>query len=252
MINRLLLRLFVIVLLSGPVFAQIKRGSCNEYRGTIAKNTEIGLALYARDQSLVGSYFYKKDLKDIELSGKYISARDISLRDTDPKNESRFQLHFAEHSPKFETASPLQAEVLEGTWTSADGKTSYPVYLQLDHECVPPGNQRYGPAGASSDALVERNARAFYDAVVGGKPEVAKSYVAYPATYFDDGKRKQISNSADFLKLYEKIFTPSFVAEIAKGIPHHMSVNEQGIMIADGKVWFDADGKAKHFNNQVQ
>ena len=252
MINRFLLRLSVMVLLSEPAFAQIKNGSCNEYRGTIAKDTEIGLTLYARDQSLAGSYFYKKDLKDIELSGKYTSARDISLRDTDPNNQSQFQLHFAEYSPKFDSASPLEAEVLEGTWTSADGKTSYPVYLQLDHECVPAGTKRYGPAGASSDAVVEKNARAFYDAVVGQNPELAKSYVAYPATYFDGGKRKQISNSAEFLKLYEKIFTPSFVAEIAKGIPHHMFVNEQGIMIADGKVWFDADGKAKHFNNQVQ
>ena len=233
---------------------QIKSGSCNEYRGTMGKNMEIGLALYAQNENLQGSYFYKKNLKDIALSGKYTSARDISLRESDSRGESRdeFQLHFAAHSSQFETDEPLQAELLQGMWTSADGKTSYPVSLQLDHACVAPGKKRYEAAGASSDAVVEKNAQAFYDAVVSGKPELAAQFVAYPATYFAGGKRKDISNSAEFLTLYGQLFTPAFVAEIAKGIPHHMFVNAQGIMIADGKVWFDADGKAKHFNNQVQ
>ncbi len=258
MIHRLALPLLVPgiggLLFSQPISAQIRSGSCNEYRGTIGEHTEIGLALYAGNGSLQGSYFYKKDLKDITLAGKFTSARDISLTGTDSAGQSHgeFQLHFAEHRREYETTKSLEAEVLEGKWTSADRKTSDPVYLQLDHECVPPGQKRYESAGASSDELVERNAQAFYDAVVGGKPERAARYVAYPATYFEGGKRKQISNPAEFLKLYKKIFTPTYVAEIAKGIAHHMFVSAQGIMIADGKVWFDADGKAKHFNNQVQ
>ncbi len=70
--------------------------------------------------------------------------------------------------------------------------------------------------------------------------------------YFLGGKRVSIGNSAEFLKDYDQIFTAAFVAQIAKGIPHHMFANAQGIMLADGAVWFDAEGKAKHFNNQLQ
>ncbi|HMD43305.1 MAG TPA: hypothetical protein VKH45_09535 [Candidatus Acidoferrum sp.] len=237
-----------------PIYAQLKSGTCNEYRGTLGKSTQIGMSLYAKDQELAGSYFYKKNLMDIPLAGKYTAARDISLFETDSANQPRgvFELQFPEHDPHFQTADSLQAEVLQGKWTSTDGKGSYPVYLQLDHQCVPPGQSRYGAAGATSDADVEKNAQAFYAAVVAGDRASAAKYVAYPATYFDRGKEIKISSSAEFLKVYDQIFTPALIAQIAKSIPHHMFVNTQGIMIADGKVWFDADGKARQFNNQAQ
>jgi hypothetical protein len=242
------------LLASSAIFAQLKSGSCNEYRGTMGKNTQIGMSLYDKDQELAGSYFYKKNLKDILLTGKYTAARDISLVESDPANQPRgtFRLQFAEYDAHYQTAELLQAEVLLGKWTSADGKTSYPVYLQLDHECSAPGQSRYAVAGATSDEVVEKNAQAFYDAVVAGNRPAAAKCVSYPATYFDGGKRKKITNSSEFLKVYDQIFTSAFVAEIANGVPHHMFVNSQGIMIADGKVWFDADGKAKHFINQAQ
>ncbi len=237
-----------------PIFAQLKSGSCNEYRGTLGKNTQIGMSLYADDQELQGSYFYKNNLKDIPLRGKYTGDRDISLMETDKANHPRgtFQLHFAEHDSYFQTVNPLQAEVLQGEWIGTDGKTTYPVYLQLDHECVVSGQSRYAAAGAASDQLVEKNVQAFYEAVMTGNRSGVAKYVSYPATYFAGAKQEQITDSAALLNVYDRIFTPAFVAQIAKSVPHHMFVNSQGIMLADGKVWFDANGKAKHFNNQAQ
>ena len=242
-------------LLGGPpTFAQLKSGSCNEYRGTLGKNTQIGMSLYGNDRELQGSYFYKNNLKDIPLRGKYTGDRDISLIETDRANHPRgtFQLHFAEHDSHFPTADPLQAEVLQGEWIGTDGKTTYPVYLQLDHECAASGQSRYAVAGATSDQAVEENIQAFYQAVVAGNRSAVANYVSYPATYFAGAKRKQIAGSAALLNVYNQIFTPAFVAQIAKSVPHHMFVNSQGIMLADGKVWFAANGKAKHFNNQAQ
>jgi hypothetical protein len=241
--------------LLGPsvIHAQLKSGSCNEYRGTLGNNTQIGLSLYAQEQELQGSYFYKKHLEDIPLTGRYTSARDISLtEDSGNKLRGSFSLHFAEHDSHFQTGEPLQAEVLRGKWVSADGKATYPVYLQLNHECATPGQSRYAVVGTTNDEIVEKNAQAFYKAVVAGNRSVAAGYVSYPATFFDKGRQKQIASSADFLKYYDQIFIPAFVAQIAKDLPHHMFVNSEGIMLADGKVWFDAEGKAKHFNNQVQ
>jgi hypothetical protein len=58
-----------------------------------------------------------------------------------------------------------------------------------------------------------------------------------------------VKNSAEFLKNYDTIFSKAFVAKIAGGVPHHMFANAQGIMIADGAVWFDENGKARNFNN---
>jgi hypothetical protein len=234
--------------------AQLKNDSCNEYRGMLGKNTQIGLSLLGKDQKLEGSYFYQRNLQDIPLSGQYTALRDIFLLEVDASNQPRgtFYLHFAEHDPHFQALEPLQAEVLEGKWVSADGQTTYPVHLQIDHECTVAGSGRYAVAGATSDELVEKNAKAFYDAVLAGKRTIAAKFVAYPATFFENGKLQRMVSSADFLRDYDQIFTTAFVAEIARGIPHHMFVNAQGIMLADGKIWFDADGKAKHFNNQAQ
>jgi hypothetical protein len=231
---------------------QLASGSCKEYRGTLGEKTQIGMSLYAKDQSLQGSYFYKSHLTDIPLTGRHTAARDISLSEMDSANHPKgtFLLHFAESDPDFQTSTPLQAEVLQGKWVSADGKSSYPVYLQLEHDCATPGQTRYGIAGATSDALVEKNAQAFYNAVVAGNRTAAAKYVSYPATFFQGGKRVSIARPAEFLKDYDQLFTTAFVEQIAKAIPHHMFVNAQGIMLADGAVWFDAEGKAKHFNNQ--
>ncbi len=254
-IRRLLLTGALLCCFAGPsVQAQLASGSCNEYRGTLGENIQIGMSLYAKAQTLQGSYFYKKHLTDIPLTGRYTAARDISLSEIDSANQPKgtFLLHFAESDSHFKTSTPLQAEVLQGKWVSADGKFSYPVYLQTEHDCAIPGQTRYAVAGATSDDLVEKNARAFYDAVMAGNPTVAVKYVSFPATFFQSGKRVSIGNSAEFLKDYDQIFTAAFMAQIAKGIPHHMFANAQGIMLADGAVWFDAEGKAKHFNNQLQ
>lgn len=232
--------------------AQLKSGSCNDYGGTLGKSTRIGMSLYAQDQKLQGSYFYTTHLTDISLRGTYTAVRDISLTEisSDGGVRGTFRLHFAENDPSFKTTERLQAEVLNGTWTSADGKVEYPVHLQMEQNCPPPGQRRYANAGAKSDETVEKNAQAFYSAVLAGNAARTAQYVSYPCSYFASGKRKMIPNSAEFVKLYAQIFTPEFVAQIATGTPHHMFVNAQGIMIADGKVWFDEQGKAQHLNNE--
>jgi hypothetical protein len=233
--------------------AQLKPGACFDYKGRLGKSTRIGMTLYAEDRQLKGSYFYQTHMEDIPLTGRYTALREISLTEIGKRGEIRgtFVLRFAENDPQFKSNEPLQAEVLVGNWTSADGTLTYPVHLQMEQNCSLPGQARYAVAGAKNDEIVEKNAQGFYDAILAGKAEIAASYVSYPCSYFSGGKRKIIQSPADFLKLYPQIFTTIYVSEIAKGTPHHMFANDQGIMIADGKVWFDANGKAIHLNNEA-
>jgi hypothetical protein len=51
------------------------------------------------------------------------------------------------------------------------------------------------------------------------------------------------------LRYYSRIFTSQFVAKIADGIPHNMFANYQGIMIANGAVWFNEQGRSFVINN---
>ena len=61
--------------------------------------------------------------------------------------------------------------------------------------------------------------------------------------------RTKAASAADFLKDYERVFTPPFVARIRSAVPHDMFANAQGIMLADGAVWFNDKGKVFALNN---
>ena len=239
------------LILAAVAHTQRKDDSCSVYSGTLGESTGIGMLLHSKSKALGGAYFYRKYLKDIALKGNSPGDRDMTLQETDASGRVKgtFHLHLAEHDPRYRSTEVLQGEVLKGTWTSADDAKTYPVSLKFDHECTKPGGREYEVAGAEDDALVERNAQAFYAATMQGKREEVANYVSYPCTFFRDGKRVSAKTAAEFLRHYDAIFTKAFVAKIAGGVPHHMFANYQGIMIGDGAVWFDENGKARNFNN---
>jgi hypothetical protein len=249
--KRVFLTLGFSLLLAAFTPGQLKDDSCGVYSGTMGESTGVGMMLYAKGKALDGAYFYHKYLRDIPLKGNATGDRDLSLQEADAGGavKGTFHLHLAEHDPQYSSTEVLLGEVLKGTWTSADSAKTYPVALRWQHECARPGGREYEVAGANDDAVVEKNAQAFYNAVLGAKREEAAKYVSYPCTFFRDGKRVTVKNSAEFLQNYDAIFTKGFVAKIASGVPHHMFANYQGIMIADGAVWFDENGEARNFNN---
>jgi hypothetical protein len=233
------------------VTAQIREGECWEYRGKMGANTEIGMTLFMQQGKPQGNYFYVKYLKDISLSGQYVSERDITLdeRDSSGKLQGKFHLRFVETDPELKSDKPLTVDVLRGKWTNTDGQQDLSVRLGLQYSCNIVGSQRYGGAGAASDELVEKNVQGFYFAVLrGDKGETAK-YVSFPLSFSLNNQSRTVYNRTAFLRYYDQIFTKAFLGKVAKGIPHHMFINWQGIMIGNGEVWFDENGKARHFNN---
>jgi hypothetical protein len=249
--KRLVLLLGISLVAVSAGQSQLRDDSCNVFSGTLGTSTRIGISLSVKGKTIEAAYFYRNYLKDIALKGSATGARDILLVETDiaGATKGRFHPHLAEHDPHYSSAEVLQGEVLQGTWTGSDGAKTYPVTLRMEHSCAKPGTPEYEIAEAEDDALVERNVQAFYAAVLGGKREEVAKYVSCPCTFIQDGKRISIRNAAEFLKNYDTIFTKQFVARIASVVPHHMFANDQGIMIADGAVWFSEEGKARNFNN---
>lgn len=241
-----------------PLFADssfLQNPGLYDYLGDIDGKTVIGMTLHQRDgQKLTGSYFYKRYLKDIPLTGEFTGKRDLVLREIDSQGQTRgtFALHFAEGDPRHTRRgdAPLTVDVLTGTWMSPDDKKIFRVYLAL--ATIVPGateGKRYHVAGASDDALVERNVQAFCAAVVKGDRKVAASDASYPVEFSLSGKRDRARNQQEFLNNYDRIFTAKFVQRIREAIPHNMFANSQGVMIADGAVWFDEIGRVKALNN---
>jgi hypothetical protein len=233
--------------------AQIRETECWEYLGKLGDKTEIGMTLYMQEGKLRGNYYYVKNLKDITLSAQDVSERDITLdeRDSSGVLQGTFHLRFVESDPELKSDQPLTVDVLRGEWTRADGKVGLPVRLRLQYSCNVVGSHRYGygAADANSDEFVEKNVQGFYFAVLRGDKGEAAKYVSFPLSFFLNKKSKTVYNRTAFLRYYDQIFAKAFLARIAEGVPHHLFTNWEGIMIGDGAVWFDENGKANHFNN---
>jgi hypothetical protein len=159
-----------------------------DYLGDLDGKTIIGMTLHQRDRQRVsGSYFYKKYLKDIPLTGEFTGERDLVLRESDTTGQlaGTFTLHFAESDPRHTRGgdAPLTVDVLTGKWTSADQSKSYPVYLALSTIVGGTADHRYRVAGASDDASVERNVQAFCAAVEKGDRQAVAGHVSYPVMF---------------------------------------------------------------------
>ena len=209
----------------------------------------IGLALIqGPDHNLHGSYFYKKYLKDIPLKGEFTAARDIDLREYDDSGSVRatFHLHFAESDPAFKKQS-LDKEVLTGTWVSKS--RSYPVHLSLEDAIfVSKEKQRYEALGVTDKTAFEHEAEKFYFAVLKGNKQTASRQIEYPMRIYMGNKRITFRSATEFLKHWDELFTPAYLACVSEGIPHDMFANYQGAMIGRGEIWWNEKGRVSAIN----
>jgi hypothetical protein len=201
------------------------------YQGTMNGNLVIGLALIRdSDQQLHGSFFYWRDLKDFDVQGEYTGEHDIVLRQLNAAGAviGVFQLHFRQ-DPDGKRSPDA---VLEGAWTGAGHHDTYPVSLTMRHQSM---------VSQQNQTALERNARAFYFAVLKGDKEKAARYVRYPLLINVDGKRLA-RNQSEFLRDYDQIFTRDYLACLQKDVPHHMFHRGNEAMIAGGALWFSQNG----------
>lgn len=225
-----------------------------DYAGDLDGKIFIGLTLDQRNgPKVTGSYFHTRYLKDIPLAGEFTGERDLVLQETDAQgNQSAtFTLHFAQEDPrhKLNGNAPLTIDVLTGTWASAHGEKKLPVYLALAHIVGGQEGHRYRVAGAEDDAVIERNAQAFWRAVGKGDRQTVAKLAQYPLAFSLGGKPVKAANEQEFLRAYDRIFTAKFVARIRAAVPHNMFARDLGIMLADGAVWFDDKGRVFALNN---
>jgi hypothetical protein len=127
-------------------------------------------------------------------------------------------------------------------------------------------------AGATDDELINRNALRFWEAVKRDDRETVASLVAYPVKARIPGspefERAVLSKQPDqalstlntreeFLAVYDKIFTPRYLAALALAIPRNMGANRHGIFLevagdpagSGAFLMFNAEGKVVAFFN---
>lgn len=247
------------VALSAPVPAFADNAL--NYDGTIG-TAGVGMTLYTKDvntsllpaQKVVGKYFYNQYLRDIKLEGETDGNRGITLYElnSDGSKVAVMKGKFPETDPAGNVGrSKLESEVFQGTWCKMNGEGSLPLALRMRSSTVvsAPGGAEYSVAGVDDATVFETKVQKFRTAVINGDRKVVASQLSYPVLTEINGKRRSIANSAELLKNYDQIFTPSYIDAIKKSVPHNMFARYDGVMLGErGEVWFDADGKVKTLN----
>lgn len=201
-----------------------------DYKGTINTNIPIRMSIYPLEKDIVGTYYYEKHENELKLKGK-AGEKNIILYEYDEtgKNTGIFQ------------GTMSTVDKIEGTWISADNKTSYPFVLSL--EDILPGVE-YGKRYAivvnnKSDQDVENFVSKIQrDIVSDNKVQLAEE-IKYPIDVKINKKIIKIENKEDLIKNYDQIFHVNYKQEISKAPTKYLFVNYQGIMFADGNIWIN-------------
>jgi len=137
---------------------------------------------------------------------------------------------------------------ISGTWRDPRTGQSFPLQLSEDSETGRNMAHRYDAAGAKNDAVVDARVRAFRRAVIAGDKRSVSNLITYPVRVNSSSKSTMIPNRATLLTQYDGIFTPAVRAEIERAVPADLFSRDQGVMLGDGIVWFNENGKAISIN----
>lgn len=234
---------------------RVEPGRLWNYEGTIDGRLRVRMTLVFGATQLDGVYFYASQLRDIRLRGRIEHGRDLLLEELDPagKVTATFTGTFPERDPGTRYGdSPLQCDVIVATWRKAGAAADVPglpVYLYSESSTAGSLGHRYGAIGVSDDEAVHRRSQAFWRAVKAGDRNTVVTLVRYPIDVRVGDRRRRINDAAGLLEVYDRVFTPEFVAAIAAGLPRNMFVRDEGAMLGDGQVWFGASGKVIALNN---
>jgi len=193
-----------------------------DYKGTINNNIYIQMSIYPLGQEIVGSYFYEKEKKEINLKGK-AGKNEIVLYEYDfqGKNTGIFR------------GTMNTVDGIQGTWTSPDGKKTYPFALNLVSNL--PGveyGKRYGVS--EGDKAAESFVMQIQSYVINNNKEELAEQIAYPISTKVDGKVTKIKTKDDFVSHYDQIINSNFEQVIGDTFANYLFANYQGIMFGNG------------------
>lgn len=233
---------------------KVQPGWLWNYEGHIAGQHRIRMTLVFGQGEITGVYFYASQLKDIALRGRMLDATRVVLEELDAAGQptARFEAEFPEAVPQSKFgSSPLQCEVILGTWRKIGTDTALPVLLEMDGGTAGSVKSRYGAIGVRDAETLHRNSQAFWRAVQRDDRRTAARLIRYPIRVDTTAGLRRYTAAEQLLADYDLIFTPGFRQAIAQGLPRHMFVRDQGAMLGHGQVWFGADGRVTALNTAL-
>ncbi len=222
-----------------PAAAQMI-GIVTMYEGTIGPYPiRLGLQ-FEPGGTVAGRYAYPASPTTLRLAGRLAGGHTLTL--------TEFGAH-GSPAATFATTIPgakkADCDVIRGTWTQAATGHALPVRLRMSDTSMRPLTYYLSPA----TLRIERAAVAFRAAALAGRRALVAAALHYPVFVSIGGQRMHLPNAAVLRARYDAIFTPAYLARIRADIPHLMFVNEQGLMLGGGAVWFNRDGAVISLNS---
>ena len=221
------------------------------YTGTIGK-IPVRVALVLSNAAPVeGRYAYATSASDIVLHGVLDAmGKHLTLIELDAAGQPKatFDGTFADHDPSFANGAVLNCEVITGKW-QMKGQAPLDFHLTEDWSGSVGFGHLYDAAGVTNDEIVNSAAAAFRNAVMQNKRDIVAKALIYPFETKVNGKMTRIASARTLLAHYDSIFTSAYRATIAHDVPRLMFARDQGVMLGNGEVWFNPDGKVITLNN---
>lgn len=206
------------------------------YHGVV-DGKAVGMTLTFHGQEITGQVFVAPDYLDQDVEGKVDPDGVVTLRARDAGGgvmdvfTGRFpDTKYCEH--------------LTGNWAKSLGGLQDMAWTvsMTDANHTEAGANYYSSIGVSDDRQVDGPALALQKAVVAKDRQAVAALIGYPLTLTQGRKHIEVKDPKQFLALYDQIFTPYMVQDIAAAVPHHMFAKYQDALLTS-TIWLDDHGR---------
>jgi hypothetical protein len=222
------------------------------YTGQLGERNPLRLVLRpSSGGKLEGRYANASSLSDTYLTGKLENKSRLHLTEFDAGGMPRatFEGDFtANDDVNRQRGAASSCEVISGQWKDLRNGRSVPFELALASIQSGKIDHLYGVAGVSDDDTLNRAATQFRKGVLDDRRDVVAQSMRYPLRVSLHGKTLMLRNPKSLLARYNEIFTDAYVRTIGAAVPRLMFARDQGVMLGEGAVWFDASGRVIALN----
>jgi hypothetical protein len=203
--------------------------------------TRAGMTIEVKQGSITGGhYFVAGDLLDILITGGGVHDGHIAISTADGSTfELRFKSNGSEHG------EPLDFKNSVGlVGTRHNGGRVEKVDLGFLTMGPPSEGRRYAFTTGLSDSKFESIVRSWRTAVLTGNRKEAAKYTHFPLRVNANHRHKRIRTPAELSEQWDRIFTPAYLSQIKKDLPHDMLGENSSllVMLGSGDVWFGDKG----------
>jgi len=222
------------------------------YSGQLGERNPLRLVLRPSSSGkLEGRYANASSQSDTLLTGKLENKSRVHLTEFDAGGMPRatFEGEFsARDDINRQRGASGSCEVISGQWKDLRNGRTVPFELAMSNIQTGKIDHLYGAAGANDDETINRAAGMFRKGVLDDRRDVVAQSIRYPVHVSLRGKTLILRNPKSLLARYNEIFTDSYVRTIGAAVPRLMFARDQGVMLGDGAVWFDATGRVIALN----